>query len=342
MKLTVWFTAGAVLAGSGISAAPPTFMGDQSRTTAPAESGWRQTLGLGGPKQVAPPKLSHDYSQPWAPQPPSTWERVRGAVTDNPITRTLSQPSRPQHPSLDDAWSVENPENLKSPDFLMGLARQAESQGNVELARTQLQQAIAAAPNSPAPIRELARLEDRQNRLDVAEECYRRALAAAPDQPGVLNDLGLCLARSGKLEEAVQVFERAIALDPAKTLYRNNIATVLVELSRDDEALSHLLAAHQSAAAHHNLACLLARRGRVDDAAQHWQLALQCDGRCEPARQGLAGLQRQGDAALAQAPPAAEPPSTPLDFGGTNQQADTVSVASEPGFPRLLPPATPR
>lgn len=362
MRKIVWLVIASLCAAGAAPAAPPSMLGGQSHSVGAPSVAGQQKRGLGllnwGADRpgTGSQSVSQELSQPWAPPQPSTWDRMRSAVTDNPVTRTLgggSNSTKADKP--DDLLSLDKPLPQFSPEAMINIARLSEMSGRVDEARSHLERAAAQAPKDPSPLREIGRLEDRQGRFEAAESAYNRALAIAPADGRLHNDLGLCYARSGRLEQAAGTLGRAIELDPTKTLYRNNLATVLIELDRPDEALSQLLAVHAPASAHHNLAHLLARRGKMSEAALHWRSALECDPTFEPARLAMARVVPDAEPLVAAIAPV-EPPSTPLSFAPQQQvapiearvapvvevPAEEISVATGPMLPRLLPATSAR
>jgi tetratricopeptide (TPR) repeat protein len=77
---------------------------------------------------------------------------------------------------------------------------------------------------------------------------YRRSLALEPDV-SAWNNLGDALERLGELEEAVVCYRRAADLSPDNAIIHRNLAEVLGRLGRTDEAAAELEKARQSEAA---------------------------------------------------------------------------------------------
>jgi tetratricopeptide (TPR) repeat protein len=127
-------------------------------------------------------------------------------------------------------------------------------------------------------------------------------------------------------------------LSPKNKLYRNNIATVLVEQGRDQEALSHLLAVHEEAAAHYNLGYLFNKKGQQQMAMHEFATALQIDPSMESAQRWLDYLAKTtAQARLAQNPISAGVrviPQSPMP------QAEMVKPFSQSPMPKRLPPTT--
>jgi Flp pilus assembly protein TadD len=194
-------------------------------------------------------------------------------------------------------------------------------------------------PGHVEVLRAAARMEDRLGELALAESMYQQAVAANPQHAGARNDLGLCLARQGKLEDSVQAIEQAVQLQPEKPLYRNNAATVLIEMRQDQRALGHLAAVHGAAEANYNLGQLLVQRGRADEATPFFQAAVEQNPQMQSAHVALAKLQGKGAPASTATPtaPAAVPQQTPPP-GPQFYHYPATARSPEPGASSYVPP----
>jgi Tfp pilus assembly protein PilF len=208
-----------------------------------------------------------------------------------------------------------------------------EKQGDIAQARQNLGRAMTMWPNNADVIRAAARTEDRQGQMPLAESLYQRAVACNPQNAAALNDLGLCLARENKLDASKQALEQAVQLQPEKELFRNNAATVLVEMRQDQRALAHLSAVRSAAEANYNLGQLLIERGRAADAGPYFQAALQLNPSMQQAQDALAKL--QGGTVAVAAPPAAVPAvQQPVPAGPMTAPAQqTYSNGPQLGYP---------
>jgi len=238
--------------------------------------------------------------------------------------------------SANDPISLDEPTGPPTPELFIAMGQMAERSGDVTQARSHYQHALSKWPGNVEVLRAAARMEDRQGQLQLAESLYQQAVSANPQHPGALNDLGLCLARQGRLEASVATIERAIHIQPDKALYRNNVATVLVELREDQKALAHLSAVHAPAEANYNMGQLLVGRGRAEEAAMYYQMALQQNPNYAAAQTALAQL--QGGAVIApptysvdSAHPVMQlPVETPAPVPGTQQQLQFPATARSP------------
>lgn len=87
-------------------------------------------------------------------------------------------------------------------------------------------------------------LADRTNEYREAEKHIRKALRHDPDSPAIIDSLGWVLHKRGNNEEALEHLENAYSRF-ADHEVAAHLVEVLVELQREDEALTLLLAAEQ-------------------------------------------------------------------------------------------------
>jgi tetratricopeptide (TPR) repeat protein len=242
-----------------------------------------------------------------------------------------------------DPLSLSNESRDVGPEIYFASARMQESQGNVPRADELYRKALEEAPKDLGVLLHYARMHDRAGNLDRAVEIYRQAISAHPQDAAAYNDLGLCLARQERYGESADALRRAVDLQQDNPLYRNNLAAVLVELGRNDEALSHLAAAHGPAVAHYNLGYLLFKSDKPQQAAPFIQKALALDPQMAPARQLLAvmsgepqaGPQRTVATAASTRAPVIRPQALPQPDPAEEAWGDAPHPDS---LPQLLPP----
>jgi tetratricopeptide (TPR) repeat protein len=191
----------------------------------------------------------------------------------------------------DDAISLKN-KAKPGPELFVAIARLYEQSGKAAEAEQQYQLALKEKPDHLPALLGYARLKDGLGKPNEAIQLYQCAANAYPRQALVHNNLGLCYARQSRLDEAAAALGRAVQLEPKNPLYRNNLATVLVDQSKLREAMMHLQAAHGNAAAYYNMGYLLNKKGRTQEALQHFAWALKADPSMKAARQWVDHLQK--------------------------------------------------
>jgi hypothetical protein len=145
---------------------------------------------------------------------------------------------------------------------------------------------IPTPPGGPTPEWDLAVRLFRQgntlqfqDRLDDAIEAYQQSLAAFPTAEAH-TFLGWTYSWKGRLEDGIAEAQKAIELDPHYGNPYNDIGMYLIELGREDEAVSWLQKAitaeryQERQFPHLNLGRIWTRRGRFEDAFDAFERCL--------------------------------------------------------------------
>ncbi len=110
---------------------------------------------------------------------------------------------------------------------------------HLDKAETNINQAIALAPDDPYSLFVLGRLKFRQKKYDDAIDAFSRAAKLDPQDAQVQNFLGLALSEKGLRGPAETALRKAIQLEPGYANAHNNLAVIyltqqppLVELAR--------------------------------------------------------------------------------------------------------------
>lgn len=220
---------------------------------------------------------------------------------------------------------------------MLGLAQVRFRQQRHDEAYQLFSHARKIDPNNLTAMLGQAHYQDTRENMPEATRLYTEATQRHPESAPAWNDLGLCLARQRRLAESQQTLQRAVQLEPSNVLYRNNVATVLVELHRNDEALTHLQQAHGPAAGHYNLGFLLHRRGEDQAAAEQFSMALRVDPQMHAAQQWLDKINSgQENSQRAGRPPLGRSATMMLGPDGKSIALYTKNMSGSPE--RVAPP----
>jgi tetratricopeptide (TPR) repeat protein len=217
------------------------------------------------------------------------------------LAHHLNENNRPAEalPLLEEALRL----RPRYPEARVNLGRSLFLLGRVDEAIPQFEQAIALRPDDPVALNNLA--FSRMNQGDLAEtvRLYARALDLQPDWAEVQHRAGIVQIMQGDPQGGGARLERAAALAPANDEYTSH-ARGWRALRRDPRDPSpdaarmrdYLVVSHQQAAE------VLARRGRMADAAGQLELAaLRGAGRADLHENAGIAWSRAGDAARARA-----------------------------------------
>ena len=94
-------------------------------------------------------------------------------------------------------------------------------------------------PGSVQHLSLLGRALAKQGRFDEAATEVNQAIALAPDLPLLYEDLGSVRARQGRFGDAIPLFEKAIRLDPRTPSAHRKLGQALAAVGRGDKADQH-------------------------------------------------------------------------------------------------------
>ena len=205
-------------------------------------------------------------------------------------------------------------------------AAQLEAAGDQAGALSLLWQAAGLDPADADIQNRLGEALQRIGALDAAVDAYRAALRARPAFRKAANNLVLALVAGGRgpeatqlarglaagaphdpeshftlglaqseqdVDEAIRSFRRTIALAPDHALARYNLALVLKRMDRPDEAADELrraIAIAPRAEAHYQLGVIAWHQHRLEEAAAAFRSAIALDARHADAHQALGGV----------------------------------------------------
>ena len=163
-----------------------------------------------------------------------------------------------------------------------------ERQGLADEAIEMYRKALELDPGSATAHYNLGGSLVQRGEYEAAEGHFRAALAQKPSAPAY-DGLGFALWKQGRVHEATAALRAAIEADPSHPAAYDHLGTILLEQGRLEEAESSyrlLVRNRPSAAAHAQLAEVLMRLGRPDEARREMETAKALEGRAEAARKG--------------------------------------------------------
>lgn len=134
---------------------------------------------------------------------------------------------------------------------------------------------------------------DRKGLGDRAKESYERALKHGDEDAQALNNLGYSLYLHGNYRAAVDRLKRAAKLAPGDERILNNLALALSRLGRWDDARKAFVRASGETTGRLNLAAMLVRAGRAEEAIEEYETVRQLDPSSEYVRDRLTELYRR-------------------------------------------------
>lgn len=202
-------------------------------------------------------------------------------------------------------------------------ARDYLNEGRAALEGGQLNQAIAALSRAASLEPRLAQAHsllavayDRKGLRDRARDSYNRAIDINNNDAQALNNFGYSLYLAGNYRAAVERLKRAARLAPQDQRILNNLALAQCRLGKYDDAYKNFARANGEFEGRMNVAALLERMGRDEDALKHYEAARRVEPSSVALLRRLADLyQRTGRQ------PDADATRRALDTAGGNETA---------------------
>jgi len=237
---------------------------------------------------------------------------------------------------------------LKDPEALhLAYGKFQEQVGQATEARKSYESALHDDPQSVDAVLGLARLDQLADHPKDAENGFQKAIRLKPGDPKVLASLGQFYVSQKRWPDAFQSLNAAIAAAPGEAFYKHELAvakTASGDVNAGIALFSQLVGPDK---AHYNVAYILRREGKTEDAIQQCRITLTMNPSFEPAKTMLAQIH---EAQVAQtrgpAPRGANPSSpsavTASAVGTSNQPISGASQASwQPPAAKPVPRALP-
>lgn len=125
---------------------------------------------------------------------------------------------------------------------------------------------------------------------DRAKESYERAVKAEPEDAQTLNNLGFSLYQNGNYRAAIDRLKRAVKLAPRDERILNNLGLALCRVGKFEDAYKNFARAGGELTGNLNIAKMLERFGREEEAIKYYEGARRIDPHSSIALRRLADL----------------------------------------------------
>lgn len=183
--------------------------------------------------------------------------------------------------------------NNLSPQEHLERGREFLNHNQLNDAIAELSTAVSLSPRFKEAHNLLGVAYDRKGFGEQAKKSYERALKCDQEDAQILNNLGYSLYLNGNYRAAVDRLKRAARLAPQDPRIQNNLALSLSRLGRWSEAYQSFLRAGGEVTGRVNLASMLSRAGRNEEAIKYYEEALRLDPASEYVRVRLNDLTRR-------------------------------------------------
>ena len=165
--------------------------------------------------------------------------------------------------------------------------------GQINEAISELSTAVSMDPKLTEAHNLLGVAYDKKGLADRAKESYERAIKVEPEDAQALNNLGFSLYQNGNYRAAVDRLKRAVKLAPTDERILNNLGLALCRLGKFDEAYKQFARAAGPFTGNLNIARMLERFGREEDAINYYEAARRIDPNSTFALKRLADLYKR-------------------------------------------------
>jgi len=196
--------------------------------------------------------------------------------------------------------------NLKLPvqeSPQMVLARTAENKGQFTTAQQTYRVMLQRNPKNAVALHRMGIVNSKMGKHEAATHYLMEAVKAQPDNSKYLTDLGYALYLQNDLPAAEIALEESIKRDPSSKRSFNNMSLVLGHQGRIDEAYQIARRVMSADEAHANIGYICLQRGMIDDAAKHYNRALEINPELDSVNEAIvqiAKLQREQNIRSAQ------------------------------------------
>ncbi|MCM3901603.1 MAG: tetratricopeptide repeat protein [Pyrinomonadaceae bacterium] len=125
---------------------------------------------------------------------------------------------------------------------------------------------------------------------DRAKQSYERAVKVEPEDAQTLNNLGFSLYQNGNYRAAIDRLKRAVKLAPRDERILNNLGLALCRVGKFEEAYKNFARAGGELTGNLNIAKMLERFGREEEAIKYYEGARRIDPHSSIALRRLADL----------------------------------------------------
>jgi Flp pilus assembly protein TadD len=170
------------------------------------------------------------------------------------------------------------------------LAQVAEREGNLRKAADEYRTLLEKKPHDAQLCHRLGVVQIRLGEHEEGLKRLQQANELHKNDRTILNDLGYAYLETDDFDAAEKQFRAALAINPNDPRTINNLGLCAGFAGRTDEAYSLFRRVGGEAEAQANLAYVLAQRGDIELAMQHYNRALTVDPNLRPAAEALIQL----------------------------------------------------
>jgi tetratricopeptide (TPR) repeat protein len=192
--------------------------------------------------------------------------------------------------STSDHSEVAAPEPALNVDTRFAAGRVAETQGRLDCAAVQYEQALRLKGNHVPSLYRLGIVQTKMKQFDLATATWRKYIKATGDSASGYSNLGFCYEMAGDVNNAEKAYKDGIQRDANSVPCRTNYGLMLARHNRVPEAENQLNAVLKPDEVRYNLAAVYEQKGEIRQAKAELKKAIEINPGNREAQSRLASL----------------------------------------------------
>ena len=186
--------------------------------------------------------------------------------------------------------SANAPEPTLNVDTRFAAGRLAETQGRLDGAAEQYEQALKLKPNHVPSLYRLGIVHTKLKDFEQATAVWRQYIKVTGDIASGYSNLGFCYEMAGDADNAEKAYKEGIQRDPNCMPCRTNYGLMLARHNRIPEAEVQLAAVLKPDEVRYNLAAVYEQKGEIQQAKAELKKAIEINPGNREAQSRLASL----------------------------------------------------
>jgi tetratricopeptide (TPR) repeat protein len=192
--------------------------------------------------------------------------------------------------STSDHSEVAAAEPALNVDTRFAAGRVAETQGRLDCAAVQYEQALRLKGNHVPSLYRLGIVQTKMKQFDLASATWRKYIKATGDSASGYSNLGFCYEMAGDVNNAEKSYKDGLQRDANSVPCRTNYGLMLARHNRIPEAENQLNAVLKPDEVRYNLAAVYEQKGEIQQAKAELKKAIEINPRNREAQSRLASL----------------------------------------------------
>jgi tetratricopeptide (TPR) repeat protein len=192
--------------------------------------------------------------------------------------------------NLDENGFDRGKEPALNPQTRFAAGQVAETQGHLDCAVVQYDQALRLDPKHVASLYRMGVVYTKMRKYEDAVAMWERYIAATGNHASGYSNLGFCYEMAADVDNAEAAYKKGIALDDKNVACRVNYGLMLARQNRQDEAQEQLATVLSPSEVSFNMASVYEQQGAIARAKEELEKAIAANPNMKEAQEKLATL----------------------------------------------------